>query len=717
MTTPKIDDMSREELLALAADLLTRADGDGRHLEEDRAAHDLRMHQRELERRLTDLQDTFLRVDAARRHYEELYEYSPALRFTVDEGGRIEDLNLTAASLLGADRVDLIGKRVGTLCVAADRLRLEREVQRCIRDDVRVSCDVRLPTPLGDVPYHLIGVPLLSRDGGRPVRCKLGLVDVSSLKRSEERLRLLADASVVLGSSFEIDRTLATVVRSLTPAFADVAFVDLVDGGTVRRVEVSASPGTSPAFVERLRSSTMAPTDMSEPLLLTGAAPAALAMVLGEGADCARLIEEARATSIMFVPMRIRDRAVGLLGLVSCRPASRYTAGDLTFATDLAMRAAMAVDNARLYRRANQALQARQDILSVVSHDLKTPLSSLLISARMMAGRPPAAERRKARTHLERINQSAAQMQRIIDDLLDAASIDAGRLSIDRRDHEAGRLIREAVALLQPLAMEKSIRLEAEPLGEAMWVVCDAARVVQVLTNLIGNAIKFAPESGTVTVGVALEAGFARFRVHDDGPGIPKSVMRKLFERFVQAKETKHRGRGLGLYISKGIIDAQGGTIWLESEPGLGTAAYFTLPLGQPPAESVREAPPVVLIVEDDAVLRDSLRDVLLSHAYAVAVASNGREALDYLSRCARRPTLLVLDLNLPEMDGREFLRELRRDASWLQVPVIVVSGAENADDEALALGASACLHKPIEIPALVAALACRVPARSLAVH
>ena len=170
-------------------------------------------------------------------------------------------------------------------------------------------------------------------------------------------------------------------------------------------------------------------------------------------------------------------------------------------------------------------------------------------------------------------------MKRLIDDLVDIARIEAGRLRIDEETCAAGELLRETIALLQPLAQQKKVRLEGQFAPE-VDLVCDRNRILRVFSNLIGNAIKFTSEGGSITVSAEPVAGELRFAVTDTGSGIPAEELPHIFERFWQARNTARMGAGLGLAIAEGIVKAHGGKIWAESEPGKGTTLFFTLPLG-----------------------------------------------------------------------------------------------------------------------------------------
>jgi two-component system, sensor histidine kinase and response regulator len=235
----------------------------------------------------------------------------------------------------------------------------------------------------------------------------------------------------------------------------------------------------------------------------------------------------------------------------------------------------------QLYRQKQllaHALQAREHMLAIVSHDLRDPLSVIGMTVSLLLAGSSAADPATKKQY-EKLQRSVSLMQRMIGDLLDVASIQAGRFSIQRSEHEIASLVREAVATQELSARERSVRLivGAVPTNARVW--CDRERILQVFSNLIGNALKFCPSGATVTLCAAIEAGTAHFSVIDTGPGIESKELPHLFDAYWSGREHEQQGTGLGLHIVKGIIDAHGGKVWAESRLGEGTTFHFTLPL------------------------------------------------------------------------------------------------------------------------------------------
>lgn len=229
----------------------------------------------------------------------------------------------------------------------------------------------------------------------------------------------------------------------------------------------------------------------------------------------------------------------------------------------------------RMYEEAEQTIDAREQVLKIVSHDLRNPLHTISMSAQMLLEIPVKPE--QLGEHLRRIKRAGERMNRLIQDLLDAAKLEAGRVGIDARPTDVAPIISEAQEMLAPLAAEKGIALDSHIAEGLPTITADAGRVLQVLSNLAGNAIKFTPTGGRITIRADAAPGGVRFSVRDTGQGIPPEQLGKIFGRFWQANPADRRGIGLGLTISKAIVEAHGGRIWVDSVLGEGTTFQFSL--------------------------------------------------------------------------------------------------------------------------------------------
>ena len=229
--------------------------------------------------------------------------------------------------------------------------------------------------------------------------------------------------------------------------------------------------------------------------------------------------------------------------------------------------------------RSDFAISNRDDFLGIVSHDLRNLLQGVVVNTDLLSIRAADDEAgRQMLAGLKRIERYAARMIRLVGDLVDVTSIDAGKLAVAPSSQDLCALAAEAMATFEPIAAAKGISLLLESAEPSILADFDHDRMMQVFANLLTNAIKFSPAGGKISIRVERAEGRALCRVGDDGPGIPATMLELIFERFWQAGNNDRRGLGLGLYISRCIVEAHGGTIWAESEIGEGSRLFFTLP-------------------------------------------------------------------------------------------------------------------------------------------
>ncbi len=548
--------------------------------------HELQVHQVELEMQNRELREAHGLLEESRSRYSDLYDFAPIAYCTLDGTGHVREINLTGAALLGAPRELLLGKPLSSLVPLGERGVFQQHMRECVEKERRVTSEITLVArKRGLVRIQMVSVPTLNAPGVEGA-FRTALIDISALKALEHKLRFLAQAGEKLASSLDYAATLSAVAHLAVPLLADLCIVDVLDeDGVSHPIQiVFADPAKqrhlaeqAKQFVPRKGWTTPQGTVMEsgEPMLLTEMTPGGR----WGGSDQDENAEAMRAVgiqSMMIAPLKARGRTFGALTFAAAESERRYSAQDLAFAEEIARRAAVAIDNARLHEEARRAMQARENVLAVVSHDLRTPLSVILMKTTMMLELPSESERRSA----EFIHRSAETMRRLIDDLLDSASIGAERLSIELNRCAVESLVDEAMEMVQPLVAKKKIRLSSESsIADRVEVFCDRARLLQVFGNLLGNAIKFTDEGGTIIVRSETRGAEAWFSVIDTGPGIPHEDLSRLFDRFWQARKTARLGTGLGLSIAKGIVEAHRGRIWAESQLGVGTTLTFAVPL------------------------------------------------------------------------------------------------------------------------------------------
>jgi len=249
------------------------------------------------------------------------------------------------------------------------------------------------------------------------------------------------------------------------------------------------------------------------------------------------------------------------------------------FANAIANQLAVALDRDHTWRQVQHAARVREQILAIVSQDLRNPLGTVLLEASALAKKRAPEQRPGEIPEVQNIQRAAGHMLRLISDLLDFASIEAGHLAIKRKPQDPGAMIQETLATFESVAGEKRLRLTAHVEPHLAKVDCDRDRILQVLSNLVGNAIKATAPGGHVTLRVEAQGKDLVFGVSDSGPGIRAEDVKHLFERYGRSGQARYKGTGLGLAIAKGIVRVHGGRIWAESKPGLGATFLFAVPL------------------------------------------------------------------------------------------------------------------------------------------
>jgi PAS domain S-box-containing protein len=415
------------------------------------------------------------------------------------------------------------------------------------------------------------------------------LRDATERKRTEAALQFLAEAGKELNQSLDFDDTLERAARAVVPVLADCCVIDIVgDDGQLTASAVAASSREEEARLRserssrRLRPGTQSlqrlARERTTPLVLPSLATADLARAGVEPA-MVRSMTDVPVRSLMVVPLTTRSQLSGVMQLLITHSERRFDDSYVVLASELAARITHALDNAQLYQKSRQAVAVRDEVVAIVSHDLRNPLSVVKMCASTLSVEPlPDAS---TITDLARtMHQSADWMHTIIQDLLDVAHLESGRFSLHNELAPLGDVIRHAVELHSPLATEKKVRLTSD-VSSAPSVTMDRGRIGQVLANLIGNALKFTEAGGSVTI--STHAGDDQrviVSVSDTGRGIRADDLPRLFDRFWQASRGDlKRGTGLGLAIAKGIVEAHEGKIWVESIEGKGATFSFSLPV------------------------------------------------------------------------------------------------------------------------------------------
>jgi signal transduction histidine kinase len=296
------------------------------------------------------------------------------------------------------------------------------------------------------------------------------------------------------------------------------------------------------------------------------------------GEETQRAIHAADVKSVIATPLMARGKLVGVITFI-CSSGSRvYGPRDVRIAEELAQRAALSIENAQLFAEAQRAIKTREDVLAVVSHDLKNPVATIQLIAAVFRALKEI-DVNKVRELANKVQRSADEMEMLIDDLLDFARIQSGTFSVVPSIDRLTEVVTPVIDRIRPQAEAKGQTLAIDLFTSLPDVSVDARRIGQVVSNLVRNAIKFTPQDGMIRLSARQQGRQIMVCVADTGPGIPAEHLAKVFDRFWRVPGTQKQGTGLGLSIAKGIVEAHGGKIWAESELGKGSSFFFTLPL------------------------------------------------------------------------------------------------------------------------------------------
>ncbi|HEY7294573.1 MAG TPA: ATP-binding protein [Dehalococcoidia bacterium] len=539
-----------------------------------------------------------------------------------DRSGTIRDGNHAAARLLGLDRRFLPGKPLSLYVEPARRARFRAEISWLTGSEPPHEWDLELQPRHGPRrPASLIAVSYGGEDGrvagihwllhdrsgdrneverDRFIHAQAARAQAETARRRQEAL---AEIGEVLGSSLDYETTLARAARLAVPLLADWTAVYLLDrDGVLQR--------TALAHVDAAREAEIAALWERFAIYLARSRPLCAALESGktqvlnrvsdpnpsataDGSEQLPYWRALRVRAILCVPLRARGRTLGAVAFASEDAGRRYGRAEIALAEEIAHRAAIAIENARLYGEAQRAVRQRDEFLAAVSHDLRSPLSTIKGSAQLIARRLAATAMQDTDAAFavqlaQGIVGAAATITDMVDQLLDLARQDAGQpLALDLRETDLVALVRTAIEQRQILSPDHRFAAELPP--EPLVGLWDATRLRRVLENLLGNAVKYSPTGGEITVVLSRDAGSreAILSVTDQGLGIPAADLPHVFERFHRGANVVAQipGTGIGLAGTRQIVEQHGGTIALESVEGAGTTVTVRLPLTPVAAE------------------------------------------------------------------------------------------------------------------------------------
>jgi len=541
-----------------------------------------------------------------------------------------------------------------------------------------------------------------------------------SAQEAERRAAFFAEASALLGASLDCDEVLKQLAQLAVRELADWCVIDLLEDGQVRRVAGAHRDPAKEKLLDELRRryppvpGSLAPMarvlQTSEPLLLREIDDAVLAKACASD-DHFSLIRRLGSRTGVFAPLIVRGRTIGAISFGADRPGLRYDRADLDLAVELARRAAMALDNARLHRKTEEAVRLRDEFLSVASHELRTPITSLQLMVQGLTKGVMTPSSENGLRALRVIERQVDRLNRLVEELLSVSRLQAGRLELHLEALDLTAVVQDVLERfeLESARVGCTISLRAGSPVMGRW---DRSCLDHVLANLLSNALKFGAGRPIEIVAEERPPGAARLVVVDHGVGIRPERLPYVFERFERAVVRRtgvgalHRAeprRGLARRRSGRervrLRERLHGGVALRGTPRRLSAASAAGRARRGMSASTRGGP--VLVVDDDPDIRETISFLLESVGHEVVTAANGEEALLCL-REGLAPCMILLDLMMPIMSGWQFRDEQRRDPALSAIPVVILTGAGNAAEHAATLGVTGYLEKPVPLDTLL---------------
>jgi len=589
-------------------------------------------------------------------------------------------------------------------------------------------------------------------------------------QRRGDQLRVVAELGRKIGSILSVSELLPFITRLLQQAFDYYAVsIFLTDpeqpGELVLKATSGWSENTTPVGLRmRVGSRGVIPwvAEHGEPIVLPD---------VSEDPRYQEYTQAGVVRSELTVPIRSGARVIGVIDIASTMP-NGFDAVDLATMQAMAEQVSIALDNARLYTELNrmvvrlkttnvdleEATRHKSEFLANMSHELRTPLNAIIGFSEVLQDQVFGSLNDKQTRYIGNILTSGRHLLTLVNDVLDLAKVEAGRMELRPEEFGPDAAIEDVEAIVSSIAIKKQLRISNKFEANLKFLRADKSKFKQILYNLLSNAVKFTPENGAITIsnriaehwvgGEELPRRYLELAVSDTGIGISREDQEHIFEEFRQVDNSysrQYQGTGLGLALSRRLIELHGGRIWVESEPGVGSTFSFILPLemaevavsnkGLTPAEPIdrlleahvqtrlekqvaQEAEriarplemspalslklpddanaPTVLVVEDDDKASELLNLYLTEMGYQVARAYTGTEVLEVMGRMSEPPALVTMDIMLPHKNGWDVLRELKQHPLYKDIPVIIISLMDNPA-MSQRLGAAASLVKPIK--------------------
>jgi PAS domain S-box-containing protein len=624
--------------------------------------------------------------------------------------GVVLSWNIGAERLFGYTAAEAVGRPLIELTIPPDRIDEEEMILSRLRRGERIEHyeTVRVTKDGRRVDVSLT-VSAVRDPSGRVIAASKVARDITARKRAERDARFLADASAALASLVDEASALQKVARLAVPFFADWCAVDLVAGGDLRRVAVAHADPAKVELAQELYRKYPPNRDApigawhvvrtGRPELVPEIGDEMLASSAPEPQQ-QQIIRGLGLRSYMGVPLALRDKVLGVITFIAAESGRRYDEQDLAVASDLAHRAAVAVENARLYQALKEADRRKDEFLATLAHELRNPLAPIRNGLEVM--KRPGVAPDAVRQAREMADRQVQHLTRLVNDLVDVSRIVRGKIELRPERMDLREVIARAVEAARPAIEAEGHQLTVELPPGPVPLDADPIRLTQVVVNLLINAARYTDRGGQIWLSAGRKDGWAVIRVRDTGIGLAPESLTRIFELFAQVAPTGYRsqgGLGIGLTLAKSLVELHGGSIDAHS-PGLGQGSEFVVRLPTPSDEGAgqregrgqQSAPPPmhppsprplsprrVLVVDDNTDAADSLSMLLRLLGHEVRVAYDGPTAL--AAAAGGWPDLVLLDIGMPGMDGYEVARRLRQRTDTADTKIVALTGWGQEED------------------------------------
>ena len=626
---------------------------------------------------------------------------------TIDERGIVQTFNPAAERIFGYAAAEVIGRNVNMLVPEPDHSRHDEYVGHYVRTgEARIIGFGREVTGRrkdgSTFPMDLA----VSEFRHRGRQMFVGVTrDATARKRTEETVKFLAEASGALAALVDYESALRRVARMAVPRFADWCAVDMAQAdGSIQRVAIVHADaakleearriddrfglgfrdGTGPAEVVR--------TGRSE--LIADVNDSALRR-FARDPEHLRAMRTLGMTFVHVRAMESRGKRMGAIVFALAKPGRKYTPTDLAVAEDLAHRAAVSIENARLYAEVRENDRRKDEFLAMLAHELRNPLAPIRTGLDLLD--MPECDAATALWARGMMKQQVQQLVRLVDDLLDVSRIMRGKIQLRKERISLAEVVARGVETARPAIDAGKHELVVSAPQEPVWVDVDPVRIAQVIANLLNNAAKYNDKPGHILVSAQREGDDAVVRVLDDGVGIDKDLLPQVFDLFTQADRSVARsqgGLGIGLTLVRSLVERHGGSVEAFSEgPGRGSEFVVRLPaLAAPPKSETEtktnghkaEAPAAtasrrVLVCDDNADAARTFAEIAALWKHDVRVTYTGAAALEMAK--SYHPDVVLLDIGLPGMSGYQVARLLRRQPEFAKTMLVAVTGYGQEED------------------------------------